>query len=512
MTINRRRFLTAMGAIASATAGSKLLADTGSGDAPSMTTGKAKTGGKASQIRWVSSSRTSPWASLHDAELGPDSASDLFRYDLEIMLNDPQQTMVGFGGAFSEKGWQGISSLPEVMQQEILSAIFSADTGANFNIARTPLGASDFALDWYSYDETPGDFSLQNFSIENDRTTLIPYIRAAMQHQPDLKIWASPWSPPTWMKTNRHYAMAPAWPGQPSNGIQANQIGSEGNDYFIQEQRYFETYARYFRRYVEEYKKAGIPVFAVMPQNEFNSAQPFPSCCWTPEGLARFIPYLGAEMDKVNVDVLLGTLERDNPDLLDRVLAVAPAKQVIKGVGVQWAGKAALPFIAKRHPKLSIWGTEHECGTGANDWHYTRYAWGMIKTYLQQGASAYHYWNIALTTDHFSTWGWPQNSLVTVDPASNSYRFNHEYYLMKHFSHFINRGAKFLPATSFLGFENQLAFQNPDQSIVLVIHNDMAEVLPVRVKIGGKILRAQLPADSYNTMQVPAQLIASVSA
>ncbi|MGK0418705.1 MAG: glucosylceramidase [Halopseudomonas sp.] len=135
----------------------------------------------------------------------------------------------------------------------------------------------------------------------------------------------------------------------------------------------------------------------------------------------------------------------------------------------------------------------------------------MIKTYLQHGASAYHYWNIALSTDQFSTWGWPQNSLVTVDPATNSYRFNHEYYLMKHFSHFIKRGAKFLPATSFLGFENQLAFQNPDKSIVLVIQNDMAEVLPVRVKIGGKILQAALPADSFNTLQVPAQLITSPS-
>ncbi|NHO67330.1 glycoside hydrolase family 30 protein [Aestuariicella hydrocarbonica] len=507
--MDRRRFLTTVGAIASATASSHLLADKVPSASVPVWSGTKKSSGQTSAIRWLSTSRTRPWTALHHAELGPNDSSDLFSYDLQIQLNDPKQTMVGFGGAFSEKGWQGISSLPHDMQQEILRAIFSPDTGANFNIARTPMGASDFALGWYSYDETPGDFLLENFSIENDRTSLIPYIRSAMQYQPDLKIWASPWSPPTWMKTNRHYAMAPAWPGQPSNGIQPDQLGSEGNDYFIQEKTYFEAYARYFRRYVEEYQKAGIPLCAVMPQNEFNSAQPFPSCCWTPEGLARFIPYLGAEMDKVNVDVLLGTLERDNPYLVDQILAVPQAERVIKGVGVQWAGRGALPFIAKRHPKLAIWGTEHECGTGANDWHYTHYAWDMIKTYLQHGASAYHYWNIALTTDPFSTWGWPQNSLVTIDPEARSYQFNHEYYLMKHFSQFISRGARFLPATSFLGFENQLAFQNPDKSIVLVIQNEMAEVLPVRVKIGDKILRADLPADTFNTLHVPARLMPS---
>jgi hypothetical protein len=84
------------------------------------------------------------------------------------------------------------------------------------------------------------------------------------------------------MKIGKHYAQALAWPGQPSNGILPDQHGKEGVDSFIQEDRYFPAYARYFHRYVEEYAKAGVPISMVMPQNEFNSAQPFPSCCWTP--------------------------------------------------------------------------------------------------------------------------------------------------------------------------------------------------------------------------------------
>jgi glucosylceramidase len=156
-----------------------------------------------------------------------------------------------------------------------LSTLFGPD-GCNFSLCRTPLGADDFSRGWYSYDETPGDFALDHFSVANDRETLIPFIKAAQGLNPDLKLWASPWSPPTWMKKGGHYAQAPAWPGAASNGIRPDQLGHEGQDSFIQEERYFEAYARYFARYVDAYAKEGITISTVMPQNEFNSAQPFP--------------------------------------------------------------------------------------------------------------------------------------------------------------------------------------------------------------------------------------------
>jgi glucosylceramidase len=87
----------------------------------------------------------------------------------------------------------------------------------------------------------------------------------------------------------------------------------EGQDSFIQEERYFEAYARYFARYVDAYAKEGITISTVMPQNEFNSAQPFPSCCWTPQGLARFIPHLARAVGPLGVTVFFGTLERGMP-------------------------------------------------------------------------------------------------------------------------------------------------------------------------------------------------------
>jgi glucosylceramidase len=418
-----------------------------------------------------------------------------------VKLDTPLQRIAGFGGAFTEKGWEALSALPAPKRDTAMAALFGSN-GASFNLCRTPIGANDISRKWYSYDETPDDFALKDFSIDNDRETLIPYILAAMAHQPSLTLWASPWSPPTWMKKGKHYAQAPAWPGQPSNGIRPDQMGKEGTDSFILEDRYLEAYARYFRRYVEDYKKAGVPISMVMPQNEFNSAQPFPSCVWTPEGLSKFIPFLGKEMGQVGVDIFFGTLERGNADLLSKVLADPKAGPFIKGVGVQWAGKGALTEIQRRHPDLPLWASEQECGVGTNDWHYARYSWGLIKQYFNAGAGAWHYWNMAMPVGGVSGWGWPQNSLISVDTKAGTYRFNPEYYLMRHMSGFIKAGARRLPTESYFGFENQLAFRNPDGKIVILIQNEMASPQLVRMKIGDHQINVTLPADSFNTIRI----------
>ena len=101
-------------------------------------------------------------------------------------------------------------------------------------------------------------------------------------------------------------------PDMPSNGLKSEQLAWEGTDQFIQEDRYFSTYAAYFARFIQEYARQGINISMVMPQNEFNCPQPFPSCSWIAEGLARFISVLGPELQKLNVDVFFGTMERPN--------------------------------------------------------------------------------------------------------------------------------------------------------------------------------------------------------
>ena len=282
----------------------------------------------------------------------------IFSWDTLNLNIDPARALSGsrpiegFGACFNELGWTSLQMLSEADRESVLHELFDPAAGGRFAYCRTPIGANDFATEAYSYDETDGDFALRDFSIAHDEKTLVPFIQAAMRYQPKLRLWASPWSPPSWMKRNHFYAEAKAYPGMKENGIRPDQVGHEGEDMFLQEPRYFEAYARYFGRYIDAYRAKGIPVGMVMPQNEFNSAQNFPSCTWTPEGLARFLHYLGPEMQNRGVDIFFGTLERGNPKMLETVMADENVARFIKGVGTQWAGKNALPAIHEEFPSL----------------------------------------------------------------------------------------------------------------------------------------------------------------
>jgi glucosylceramidase len=457
---------------------------------------EAAPGGAA---RWYVTTRTSPWQArdLPAAAAGGG--------DVVVQLDAPLQAIEGFGACFNELGWTSLQLLSAGDRDAVLRELFAPGVGAGFTLCRMPVGANDFSRDWYSYDEVDGDFALERFSIANDLETLVPFIQAARAHQPELRLWASPWSPPTWMKRNRHYAMAMPGPWQQGveNGLRPDQVGREGTDMFVLEDRYLDAYARYFGRFVDEYRALGIPIGMVMPQNEFNSAQVFPSCCWTAQGLARFLTHLGPEMEKRGVRTFFGTMERANEALVDVALQDPAVARIVKGVGFQWAGKGAIAGIHRRYPHLPLYQTEQECGDGKNDWRYCRYAWTLVKHYLRSGANAYHYWNISLRNGGVSRWGWAQNSLVTVDPETRTHAFTHEYYLMKHLSAFVRPGARRVEASSWNGHENQLAFLNPDGSVVVVVQNDLAEPLPVRIGVGAAVLALTLPADSFSTLVVP---------
>lgn len=273
---------------------------------------------------------------------------------------------------------------------------------------------------------------------------------------------------------------------------------------FRLDEPHLEAYARYFGRFIDEYRALGIPIGMVMPQNEFNSAQVFPSCTWTPDGFAQLLRHLGPQMQARDVDIFLGTLERPDDRLLGDVLADASVADHVSGLGVQWEGKRAVAALHRLHPELRIYQTEQECGDGLNDWRHARHAWSLMKQFLTNGANAYMYWNISLLEGGRSRWGWTQNSLVVVDPVDATYRWSYEYQVLKHVSAFVTPGARALECLSYSGFANQLAFLNEDGSIVLVMQNDLGEDMPVRVLIGDQVLTPTLPADSFSTFVIPA--------
>ncbi len=453
-------------------------------------------------LQWVATTYDNPWGDRTAESIPSDKSGGA--PDVVVDLSQKYQIIDGFGTCFNELGWTSLGLLDENDRQDILRDMFAPGVGANFTICRMPVGANDFSREWYSYDETPGDFDLQHFSIDNDLETLVPFIRNALEYNPALKVWASPWSPPTWMKYSGQYACAyniDTHAPEFHNDVTVDLGDQEGTDMFIQQDEYFDAYARYFTRFIEAYRDRGIEIFMVMPQNEFNSCQVFPSCTWTPEGLARFIGgHLGPAMSSLGVAVMFGTMERPDPQMAYKVLDDPLAGPYLKGAGFQWAGKQSVGEVHRTRPDLKIYQTEQECGNGRNDWEYCVYAWGLMKHYLSSGANVYTYWNTSLVEGGVSRWGWSQNSLVSVDPATGTYRYNPEYYLIKHFSHFVLPGARRLGTTG--GYEDVMAFENSDGSVVVVACNDSDEARVLNIDVAGHRLTPTLGARSFNTLVV----------
>jgi glucosylceramidase len=490
--IGRRKLLQGAMGLAGATIGHVAWAET---QAPSVGGAGGAAAPPPPTATWISTTEAAPW---QVKAVEPRRGFGWDTLDLRVRLDRPAQVVDGFGACFNELGWTSLLLLSDADRESVLRELFAPGAGGNFTICRMPVAANDFSRDWYSYDETPDDLELRRFSIANDLETLIPFIRGARRHQPGLRLWASPWSPPTWMKVNGHYAAAQSRGGNASNGLRPDQAGKEGTDMFRLEDRYLDAYARYFGKFIDAYREAGIPIAMVMPQNEFNSAQPFPSCIWTGAGLARFIRRLGPEMAKRNVEVYFGTLERANVGLFEPSIKDAEAGRYIKGVGVQWAGKGAVTDIARLYPQMKLYQSEQECGDGKNDWRYAGYTWQLMKHYFRSGVHAYMYWNVSLEAGGISHWGWRQNSLVTVDPAAKTFKWNHEYHLLKHLSHFVQPGATRVETEGTA--DDALAFRNRDGGVVVVARNARLYPQPVTVAAGGATLSVTLEPDSYSTL------------
>ena len=453
-----------------------------------------------------------PWfeTSSYDRNLGGTEAS------LIVDLEATGQTVHGFGTCFSELSHRALSKLSPEDYDAIMTELFAPDGGMGFTICRMPIGSSDFALKYYSFDDTPGDLAMEHFSVDNDKQTLIPLIKSALDKNPNLKIWGSPWCPPQWMKVNGHYASRPLRtrsalpsPGRKrleldnlirDNELSDSRIMHEGEDSFIQDEAYFKAYALYFQKYIQAYREQGIDIFMVMPQNEFNSDQNFPSCTWTARGITDFLHYLVPAMKKEGVDVFFGTMERPDRALVDTVLTDPMIGKDIKGVAFQWAGKDALPLIHDSYPDLTMVMSEQQCFYGANSWKDFMDAWDLLKHNMDNGVAIYDYWNLALFEGEVSTWGWQQNSLISVDYETGTFRRNYEFYEMKHISGYVKPGAVYLGTSG--SMEEAMAFRNPDGSIVVLVAEKTGKPRDLTIKAGPRAVKVNIPAYSVSTIVI----------
>lgn len=426
--------------------------------------------------------------------------NSLAQTDISIYTDSLLQNMDGFGGTFNELGWDALQVLPANKQTEIMQSLFGS-SGINFSMARTPIGASDYALSYYSYCDVKEDYTMRDFSISRDKYILIPYIKEALKLRPDLKIWASPWTPPAWMKINEHYTLRG---GDIAGRNGGNEMPERKNvtsnsTAFNMQTGYLKAYALYFSKYIQEYKKEGINIWAVMPQNEIAWSPNWPCCTWHSHDLSHFIgKYLGPqfESDKLNTEIWLGTINFPQPDYVRDVLKDKDASKYIKGVGFQWSGEKAIPHISKEYPQIKYMQTENVCGEHENNWSSFEKTWKAVTHYLQNNASSYMYWNMILDETGSSSWGWAQNSLIRIDRTTQQVLFTDEYYLMKHLSHFVQPGANVLKTSD---MDTVLAFKTSESETVIVLYNS-GKAKNTNIKVSGNILSILVPEKSINTI------------
>ncbi|MFI3282675.1 MAG: glycoside hydrolase family 30 beta sandwich domain-containing protein [Rikenellaceae bacterium] len=429
------------------------------------------------------------------------SVSTATEADITVYTDKTFQTVEGIGGTFNEMGWDVLQVLPQAEVDKIMKDLFSAE-GCAFTMGRISVGSNDYSLSYYSSCDVKEDFGMRDFNIDRDRYITIPYIKAAKAINPDLKIWASPWTPPSWMKINEHYSTR----GGDWNGREMGNRMPEGADLlnnctgFNMQERYLKAYALYFSKFAQAYKAEGVPLFAIMPQNEIAYSPNWPSCTWRPEDMAYFIgKFMGPqfEADGVDTDIWLGTVNWGNPTYCETVLKSSDADKYIKGIGFQWGGERALPHLYKSHPELKYMQTENKCGESENNWSSLVRSWGSIMHYMNNGSNSYMYWNMILDQTGQSAWGWPQNSMIVIDRESKSVKYTDEFYLFKHFSHFVQPGSQRLDSSK---GDNHIAFKMADGRTVVMVYNPESETQTMKIKIGATMVEATLQPMSINSI------------
>lgn len=464
--------------------------------------GAAPDPGSMGTVQWKCSTESNRWTDKADVALGePIAFNDATSDRVLVNSDNTRQQIDGWGGCFNERGWKAMEALSPAARDALMNEMFNPTTGLKLGLCRTPIGSSDYAYlndtipyvsadHLYSLNETAGDYSMANFSIARDQARLIPYIKAAQAIRPDLEIWASPWSPPSWMKDN--------------NSLVSGNIKADAQT--------LDALALYFARYVQAYAAEGIPISMVMPQNEPNISSNYSSCLWKGAQLARFVGYhLGPtfQAEGIGSAIYLGTIN-DDDDRGGYAYWVAPClndpnvSQYVDGLGCQWD---SAPTMAETHllkPELKLMQTETECNdparftTNVNDWTYAEYQFGLAMKWFNAGANSHMMWNMVLDETGQSTGGWAQNSPVVVDTTSGAVTYTPFFHLYKHFSFFVEPGAHLAATEGSWG--DMLAFTNPDGSTVIVLANRTGDDLPVTLNINGNwTAPITIPARSFNT-------------
>jgi len=351
---------------------------------------------------------------------------------IQTKKKNTRQTILGFGGAFTEASASIYHKLSLERKKEIIQAYFG-ENGNAYNMGRSHINSCDFSLGNYAHCETPNDKELNDFSISRDKEMLIPFIKDALHESKlPIHIMASPWSPPPWMKTN----------GQMNHGGKLKK-------------EYRESWANYYCKYINSYEKEGIPIWGISVQNEPEAVQTWDSCIYTGEEERDFIKdFLGPALEKkelLNKKLIIWDHNRDIMVKRARdILSDPDAAKYVWGTGFHWYNGDHFDEVQKVHeefPDKELIFTEgcQEGGPHIGSWDLgERYATSIIND-LNRWTIAWIDWNLILDEN-----GGPNHvgnlcsAPIIVDTRSQNILYQSSYYYLGHFSRFLDRGDKII--------------------------------------------------------------------
>jgi glucosylceramidase len=398
-----------------------------------------------------------------------------------------KQTMIGFGGAFTEASAYNLSRINPELREKAIKAYFDPNEGIGYNMGRVSIHGCDFSLGSYLYIDDYDD-TLDSFSIQRDKL-IIKLIQDAQKYAKiPLKVIASPWTPPFWMKDNH----SPIFGGK-------------------LKKEYDHIWANYFVKFIDAYEKEGVHIFAVTIQNEPLAKQRWDSCIYESEDELRFLKVLGPTLEKANYankHILIWDHNRDvMVERASHIYSDPIGKKYAWGTAFHWYDQEQFQEVAKHHelfPDKHLVFTEgcQENGPHFDEYHvgerYGRNLMNDLKNYTE----AYVDWNLFLDDT-----GGPNhvNNLCSAPAMFKIFNqelvLNPSYYYIGHFSKYIRPGAVQL-ASSGTNEVSFIAFRNIDNSQVLVLMNEKDEDVNILVKGLKEEIQLLVLAHSISTIHI----------
>lgn len=401
----------------------------------------------------------------------------------------------GFGVAITGASCYNLAKMESSQRRAFLENIYGKD-GLNLSVGRLTIGASDYSAELYTYDDVENDTELKHFSVERDMEYIVPMIKEIIEINPNIRLFASPWTPPGWMKTG------------------GSSCGGHMRDSFV------ECYAEYFVKYLKAYKELGINIAAVTAQNEPETQQfgNMPACIWNPETEVKFAAALRRKLNENGMDTEIWINDHSFAYQERSVWQLETFKDFRKDVNAfafhyYDGGVEETEFLTEKYPELKLHFTEG--GPRLYD-HYDsdwcKWTMQMCKA-LNCGYKSFTGWNLMLDET-----GGPNigpffcGGLATLNRATHELSYSGQYKAFRHIAPFINEESVICPLT--FPKDNMHMFvypntgkplvgssiENPDGTECLVLVNSNDHKSQVQYKKNGEYYYIELLPDTVSTV------------